>query len=1028
MVSSRSRYALIAATTLALTTPALTTPALTTLALTTLALTSSVVSAGALGATTASAATATTAWHDGSFAENTGGVVSRSDVVIKQPNYSGSQFLPLGNGSLGVAAWAASGFTAQLNRDDTFPDRKSPGQVNIPGLAAMTTAADFTGRLDLYDGVLTESGGGMTLKAWVSARQDVLIVDVTGADPASTQTASVSLWPGRNPAAAAANGIGTLAETWADSTQTGASGQTFGTLAGITAAGRNVTAAVVNPEQVQVSFKPDADGSYRIAVAVPHWAGGDAATTASSLLTPAVHASEAGLLSSHESWWHGYWTHSGLLEMSSSDGSAQYLENIRTLYLYYEAASMRGTYAGSQAGVADMFAYDQDHQDWYPAGYWIWNLRGQVSANLSSGNPALNVPLLNMYASDLPAIQAWTKAQMGGLPGACVPETMRFNGNGYYNGGSNSQNASCALASSPSYNAETITSGAEVALWIWQQYQHTGDLSFLQKYYPVIQQSAVFLLAYQKLGSDGYLHAVANAHETQWAVSDPTTDIAAMQALFPVTVSAARLLRTDQALSAELTTAEKEIPPYARTDEATRTQLLTPAADASGTDVIGDSYQPAAPLHNGENIGLEPVWPYGVIGDSTTVNGDDLTALADRTYTHRPNVTNPDWSYDAVDAARLDMPAQVQSDLVTLTEHYQAYISGLSNLFGSSPGSEPYIEQSSNVATALDEALATQYDGVLRIAPAWPSSWDVSGTVYVQDNTKVDVQVQGGTITTAAIVSGATQSLTVRNPWPGRQAEVVNGATGRVIVAPSTAATLAFPAISGGSYLVQQPASPTMSYPFAPVTGTPASAARHLGNQQIGLDAPVHYPSLAASYNDVAISADTNTAPGNFDGNGASFSAQALAAAGASPGATITSSGISFTFPNVPSGTDDNTVADGQWIDVSGSGTTLGFLVSASYGPVTGTGQIIYSDGSTQSYTITAPDWFSTTAPAGGAVAVNSAYQNRQGNTTYSHTADIFSVTVPLTAGKTLAAVLLPPVGTLANGSPSLHVFAMAKA
>jgi hypothetical protein len=36
-----------------------------------------------------------------------------------------------------------------------------------------------------------------------------------------------------------------------------------------------------------------------------------------------------------------------------------------------------------------------------------------------------------------------------------------------------------------------------------------------------------FLLAYQRVGSDGYLHAVANAHETQWAVQDPTADLAA---------------------------------------------------------------------------------------------------------------------------------------------------------------------------------------------------------------------------------------------------------------------------------------------------------------------------------------------------------------------------------------------------------------------------------------------------------------------------------------------------------------------
>jgi len=33
--------------------------------------------------------------------------------------------------------------------------------------------------------------------------------------------------------------------------------------------------------------------------------------------------------------------------------------------------------------------------------------------------------------------------------------------------------------------------------------------------------------------------------------------------------------------------------------------------------VIADSYQPSAALHNGENIGLEPVWPYGVITPTT---------------------------------------------------------------------------------------------------------------------------------------------------------------------------------------------------------------------------------------------------------------------------------------------------------------------------------------------------------------------------------------------------------------------------
>ena len=188
--------------------------------------------------------------------------------------------------------------------------------------------------------------------------------------------------------------------------------------------------------------------------------------------------------------------------------------------------------------------------------------------------------------------------------------------------------------------------------------------------------------------------------------------------------------------------------------------------------------------------------------------------------------------------------------------------------------------------------------------------------------------------------------------------------------------------------------------------------------------API-FPSLAASYDNVGITADDDTAPGNFDGGGASFSATALTNAGAAPGASIKSAGETFTFPGVPAGTSDNTVAQGQRISVSGA-RTLGFLLSASYGPATGTGMITYTDGSTQSYTLNSPDWFSSTPPADGTLAVNSAYQNRLGNTTYPYSANIFAETVSLTPGKTLASVTLPDGGPLTDGIPALHIFALA--
>ena len=220
-----------------------------------------------LSAPPAAAAPGTTAWQSGRFVVDTTNLVRRSDIVLGRSNADPTQFVPLGNGSLGAAVWAAGGFTAQLNRADTFPDRKSPGQLVIPGLARMTAAADFRGYLDLYDGMLQESGGGMTLTAYVRSDTAQLVVDVTGANPNNTQTAQVKLWSGRSPSAQASGATATLSETFVDNSGLGASGQTFGSLAGISAGGRNVTASNPDGLTAQVSFQPNTDGSFRVIVA-----------------------------------------------------------------------------------------------------------------------------------------------------------------------------------------------------------------------------------------------------------------------------------------------------------------------------------------------------------------------------------------------------------------------------------------------------------------------------------------------------------------------------------------------------------------------------------------------------------------------------------------------------------------------------------------------------------------------------------------------------------------------------------------
>jgi alpha-L-fucosidase 2 len=766
-----------------------------------------------------------TAWHDGRFHVDVPGVLHRSDIFLGRPNTDASEAMPLGNGRLGVAVWAADGLTAQLNRADTLPDRLSPGQVVIPGLSVLTAAIDYSGTLDLYNGEIREQGGGVQASIYVQPETDTLVVDVRGANPDKLQTAQLRLWAPRTAHAAVVGAVGLLSQSWVDNTRPGASDRHFGSLAGITAEARHVSATVTDPLTVTLSFTPMPDGHFRILVAAPPYDGsGDALQRVRTALT-------SGAPEAHRAWWHAFWNRAAMIRVSSTDGAGEYMENLRNIYLYAAAAERGVEYPGSQAGVADMLSSARDAHRWDSSAFWHWNLRMQVAANIGAGLYDLNAPYFNLYREDLPAIESWTHQHMDGRGGTCIPETMRFNGPGIEYESSwtpISLAHDCDAHWSPYFNARTLSTGAEVSLWIWQQYLATQDRAFLARNYSVMAASARFLLAYQKPGADGLLHtSPSNAHETQWDVSDPTTDLAAAKALYPATIEAAQLLGRDADLVASLRAAIPKIPDFPRTQLSGAPTLLPPSADAADQDMIAESWQPGAHNHNAENIGLETVWPYDLIGDTSP-----LYALASRTYEHRLFRGVADWSFDPIQAARLDLGSEVGSTLVTVTERSQHTVNGFANWdreYG-----EFYIEETGIVADALQEALVQDYDGVIRIAPAIPPGWDFDGSVFVRARTRVDVQVHDGAVTTVVLEPGITQQLRVRNPWPGQTVDVLSIAGARIL-SGDAGPVLRMRVIAGDRYLLIRRDQPVAAEKFAPISGSPASGVKRLGPVQIGL-------------------------------------------------------------------------------------------------------------------------------------------------------------------------------------------------
>jgi alpha-L-fucosidase 2 len=140
----------------------------------------------------------------------------------------------------------------------------------------------------------------------------------------------------------------------------------------------------------------------------------------------------------------------------------------------------------------------------------------------------------------------------------------------------------------------------------------------------------------------------------------------------------------------------------------------------------------------------------------------------------------------------------------------------------------------------------------------------------------------------------------------------------------------------------------------------------------------------------------------------------------------VTHGGSTFTWPAAATGQPDNTVASGQAITINRSGSTLGLLVTSTYGASSGQATVLYTDGSTQTFTLSAPDWYGT-PQLGTDPAITAPYRNRPNNTQDHTPVNIYYRSATLDAAKTVADLTLPDISVGATaGVPALHVFAVS--
>ncbi|MFF8652087.1 GH92 family glycosyl hydrolase [Streptomyces griseoluteus] len=275
--------------------------------------------------------------------------------------------------------------------------------------------------------------------------------------------------------------------------------------------------------------------------------------------------------------------------------------------------------------------------------------------------------------------------------------------------------------------------------------------------------------------------------------------------------------------------------------------------------------------------------------------------------------------------------------------------------------------------------------------------------------------------TTATLAPGDSTAIDVR-------ARSLNGGTGpevrfEVETPAGVTATPAEGTVTGGARRITLTAADdaTQGFYTAKVTVTSGDTS-YVQPVSLTVAAP---GTLLAAYDNTGVSDDTGDHDeADYDGGGWSYSRQALAAAGLTPGKRVTTGGLAFTWPDSPAGRPDNASAHGQTVELKDPTTALAFVGSAVNGNQSAKATITYTDGSTTAADLSFTDWTvgggGGTVQYGNEVVAKAAYRNVAGADKDPVATYVF-VTKPFAApeGKEIRSVKLPDDG-------DLHVFALA--
>lgn len=506
----------------------------------------------------------------------------------------------------------------------------------------------------------------------------------------------------------------------------------------------------------------------------------------------------ASLKKSNEDAWRSIWNRSFM------DYGDDYLNNLWYLTMYYANTSQGGKYPGRFNN--GLWTWSRDVQNWNF--YFHWNQQQLYWPLNAAGHHELIEPYLDFRFNSLP--QAKRDAQeFFNSQGAFIADVVERRG---YN------------SLNEKHNHTPI---AEIALDFWRQYQYTGDKKFLkEKALPFIIEAAKFFESLFEKDADGLYHAKEGTGYEGWILlKDSLTEIVYGKVLFSTALEALKAAETDipeikkwKEILGNLAplplvkAGEDSIVSQGSGYKLQRGQFKgrTISTDKIVAAGWGIKEKKWLTVYNATDNGKysefnlldgifptvpsSPVFPSGLIGLSQKGKNDSLfESITATTLLYPSGVTG--WDPVPIVKARLGLANELALELERFPERWQIYCNGWGHwgMEGeikkdyewffrtnkvkdtASPSKEfmlpmwPFrhmsMESMSVLTAAMNESLLQSFDGILRIAPAFPASRSGRFTLHAVGGFIVSAEMKAGTVQWVCIKSKSGNVCSVKIPW-----------------------------------------------------------------------------------------------------------------------------------------------------------------------------------------------------------------------------------------------------------------------